>query len=307
MVDLSESIAVVSHDAGGAEILSSYIVQEDLKCNYCLSGPALKIFQRKLGPVNVVSLEKAIQQSSWVLSGTSWQSELEWESFKIAKQHGKHSVAFIDHWVNYQERFTRKGEVCFPNEIWVGDIMAEALALRVLPGITIKLIENPYFKDLTRDLAALSEKDLTAKTGLKILFVSEPLRAHGERQFGNERHWGYTEEEALHYFLSNLHVLGQPIIEIVIRPHPSEPLHKYDWAKQKYNLPIVNGGRNTLLEEVAISDVVVGIQSMAIVVGILAGKRVISSIPPGGEKCVLPQQEVEHMQLLLSTLGDEIY
>ena len=99
------------------------------------------------------------------------------------------------------------------------------------------------------------------------MFVSEPLREHGLREYGNERHWGYTEEEGLPYFMTHLHVLGGPINRIAIRPHPSEPLDKYDWVSQEYQLSIVNGGIRTLLEEIVESDVVAGL---------LAGKRVIS-------------------------------
>lgn len=298
MFDLAAPVAVVSHDAGGAEILSSYVVQQGVKCNYSLAGPALKIFERKLGPVNVVSLEVAIRQSDWLLCGTSWQSDLEWRAIKMAREHGKQSVAFLDHWVNYRERFIRGGETCLPDEIWVGDDQAETEAQRVLPEVKTRPVGNPYFDDLKRELAAMAKQDITGKMELNVLFVSAPVREHGLREFGNERHFGYTEEDALRYFLSNLHVLGLPVGRIVIRPHPSEPPHKYDWVRQEYPLPIVNGGNRTLLEEIVESDVVVGFESMAMVVGLLAGKRVISCIPPGGNASTLPQPEIEHLQLL---------
>jgi len=299
MLDLSAPVAVIAHDAGGAEVVSRYVAQQGLHCNYCLAGPALKIFERKLGPFNVMPLEAAIRKSDWLLCGTSWQSDLEWQAIKIAKEQGKRSVAFLDHWGHYRERFIRKGEICLPDEIWVGDALAETLSQRVLPEVKIRRVENPYFEDLKRELAAIPKQNITGKTNLNVLFVSEPLREHGLREFGNERHWGYTEEEALHYFLSNLHVFGQAVGRIVLRPHPSEPLNKYDWVKQEYKLPIESGGSRTLLEEVAESDVVVGFESMAMVVGLLAGKRVISCIPPGGKACALPQPEIEHLQSLV--------
>lgn len=298
MFDLSAPVAVVAHDAGGAEILSSYVVQQHLHCSYSLVGPALKIFERKLGVVDVAPLEESIRKADWLLCGTSWQSDLEWQAIKMAKKHGKQSVAFLDHWGNYRERFIRGGVICLPDEIWVGDPQAEVLAQRVLPEVKIRQVGNPHFEDLKRELAAIRKPDIADRTELNVLFVSEPLREHGLRGFGNERRWGYVEEEGLHYFLSNLHVLGRPVGRIVIRPHPSEPPHKYDWVKQEYKLPIVNGGGRTLLEEVVESDIVAGFQSMAMVVGLLAGKRVISCIPPGGRACGLPQPEIEHLQLL---------
>jgi hypothetical protein len=296
--DLPPLVAVVSHDAGGAEVLSSYVIRHGINCNYSLAGPAVNIFERKLGSLSVMSLDEAIQHSGWLLCGTSWQSDLEWQAIKIAKDYGKPSVAFLDHWGNYRERFTRRGLIVLPDEIWVGDAYAESMAHRILPEVKVKLVVNPYFDDLKRKLAAAPKQDINDGTGLTILFVSEPLREHGLRGFRNERHWGYTEEEGLHYSLSNLHVLGEPIRCVIIRPHPSEPPHKYDWVKKEYKLTIIIGGGRTLLEEIAESNVVMGFQSMAMVVGLLAGKRVISCIPPGGRACSLPQQGIEHLQLL---------
>jgi len=292
-------ICVVSHDAGAAEIISSLIRQQSFECQYVLAGPALKIFQRKLGPVDSQLLQDAIHSTDWFLCGTSWQSDLEWQAIAMAREAGKKSVAFLDHWVNYQERFVRGGEMHLPDEIWVGDELAENMARNVFPGLVIRLVENPYFDDLKRELAELTKHQDFDPGSLKVLYVCEPLREHALREYGNERHWGYTEEEALRYFLTNLDTLGAPVGCIVIRPHPSEAADKYNWANDEYDQPIISGGAMTLFEEIAACDVVVGCESMAMVVGLLAGRRVISCIPPGGKPCALPQPEIESMQELL--------
>ena len=51
-------IAVVSHDADGAEILSNYVRRADYNCLYVLEGEgaAHKIFKRKLDPIKSHSL-----------------------------------------------------------------------------------------------------------------------------------------------------------------------------------------------------------------------------------------------------------
>jgi hypothetical protein len=296
-------ICVVSHDAGGAEIISSLIRKESFECQYVLAGPALKIFQRKLGPVDSQLLQEAIHSADYLLCGTSWQSDLEWQAIAMARKAGKRSVAFLDHWVNYQERFVREGETHLPDEIWVGDELAENMARSFFPSLKIRLVDNPYFEDLRRELAELIQPKEFDPGSLRILYVCEPLREHAFREYGNERHWGYTEEEALHYFLANLDILRAPIGRIVIRPHPSEAADKYNWANDEYDQPIISGGAMTLFEEIAACDLVVGCESMAMVVGLLAGRRVISCIPPGGKPCVLPQPEIELLQDLLMSKG----
>lgn len=292
-------IAIVSHDAGGAEILSSYVRQQNLDSLYVLEGPARKIFERKLGTVQTLSLEEAVRLSTSILCGTSWQSDLEFKAIKYARALNRPSVAFLDHWVNYRERFIRSGEVCQPDEIWVGDSIAENMALKTFPALPVCLIENPYLYDIRQEFQAMPNRHRRNPERLSVLYVCEPLREHGRLQFGDERHWGYVEEEALRYFLNNISILDKSVERILIRPHPSEPANKYNWAQQEFNLPIIQGGSRALIGEIAECDVVVGCESMAMVIGLLAGKRVISCIPPGGNACALPQGEITHLQTLL--------
>ncbi len=290
---------MISHDAGGAEILSSYVRHQKLECLYVLEGPALKIFRRKLGAVETCGLEEAMRKSTSILCGTSWQSDLEFNAIKQARSLGKRTIAFLDHWVNYRERFTRSGETFLPDEIWVGDAMAEIMAKELFPGTTIRLVENPYVNDIRQELAAVQIQHETSSDGIAVLYVCEPVREHALLRFGNERHWGYVEEEALRYFLANIASLGSPIDRVLIRPHPSEPIDKYNWAQHEFNLSIEMGGTRTLIKEIAESDVVVGCESMAMVVGLVAGKRVISCIPPEGKPCGLPHREIEKLYNLL--------
>src|SRR3989338_8604235 len=105
-------ILVVAHDAGGAEILSSYVRQKKLDCIYSLSGPALKIFQQKLGPIKIMPLEEAIIDCDWLLCGTGWQSDFEWLAIRMAKTYHKKVVVFIDHWIYYKERFVKNNIAC---------------------------------------------------------------------------------------------------------------------------------------------------------------------------------------------------
>ena len=292
-------VAIVSHDAGGAEILSSWL----LRCpeQYCLvlDGPAMAVFQKKIGNYKISSLREAIDRCDWVLCGTSWQSNLERQTIALAKTAGKRVVSFLDHWVNYKERFQEQGVTVVPDEIWVGDSDAEKMAKVNFPELPVVLKPNPYFEDLQIELGKVQ---ITPKDSdeCSALYVCEPIREHAQLQHGDERFWGYTEEDALKYFIKNIGAVGINITTIKIRPHPSEGRNKYDWARQAGTLTIEIGGGRALLEEIMEADVVVGCASMAMVVGLLAKKRVICSIPPGGRMCALPQKGIEHLQVLVS-------
>ena len=290
-------LAVVSHDAGGAEILSSYVRHRSIEAEFVLDGPARKVFARKLGAITSGSLEEVLKRAESVLTGTSWQSDLEIDAIRLARSLGKRSVSFIDHWINYGERFTREGDAHLPDEIWVGDPIAAQIARSYFPATPVQVVENPYFADIRAEIdRALPSR--SASAGTSVLYVCEPLREHALRQFGNERHFGYVEEEALRFFLTNIHRVATRVDRVTIRPHPSEAADKYSWAPTEFTVPIERGGQRSLVEEIVAADVVVGCESMAMVVGLMAGRRVVSCIPPGGRPCGLPHAEIEHLQSL---------
>jgi hypothetical protein len=292
--------AVVAHDAGGAEILSSLLRRQGdgWRAGHVLAldGPARRIFERKLGKIESVGLEAAIGQASWLLCGTGWQSDLEVRAIALARHLGKRSVAFLDHWVNYRERFVRNGQLELPDEIRVGDDFAFERARAAFPQLPVVQVENPYFLDLREQFAKQAAP--AAHDGLSFLYVCEPVREPALRQFGNERHWGYTEEEALRYFLDHVHLFGQPVGQIVIRPHPAEPAGKYDAIAREYDLPLSFSDGRELAAEIGDSDWVAGCNSMAMVMGLLAGRQVVCCIPPGGPACVLPHTEIRSLQAM---------
>lgn len=297
-------LALVAHDAGGAEILSSLLrrgvlgPQPDLRL--VLDGPARAIFEGKLGPCQVMSLAQALDGAGTLLSGSGWQSTLECDALHGARAAGVPSIVFLDHWVNYRERFERDGRCELPDRFWVGDDDALAMARATWPDRPVELVANPYFADLREGLAARSAAAARSPgTGLRVLFVCEPVREPAQRLHGHPLHWGYTEESALAYVLQGLAGFGEPVAALVLRPHPSEAPDKYDALLAQSPWPVRRGGGHSLLDEVAASDLVIGCNSMALVVGLLGGKRVLCGIPPGGPACALPHRRIEMLRDLV--------
>ncbi|MGZ8157553.1 MAG: hypothetical protein ACXWT4_01955 [Methylobacter sp.] len=293
-------VAIVSHDAGGAEILASYVAQSNISCKLVLDGPAVNVFKRRFGDVEICTLEEAISACDWCLCGTGWQSDLEWRAIEQAHNAQKRVVAFLDHWVNYRQRFERNGIEQLPDELWVGDVDAERLAREHFPGISIQLIPNPYFIELKQKIAALEmSKGSVSDGGKKVLFVCDNISDHARLRYGNERYWGYTEFDAIEYFLKNIQVLGDSVESVVIRPHPSDISGKYDWILKQYaSIAKLSDGK-PLIEEIVESDMVVGCESMALIIALLAQKKVVSCIPPGGPVCRLPQIDILHFRELV--------
>ena len=295
----TEPVALVAHDAGGAELLSSYARRIAAQKLYVLGGPAIPIFERKEGPIQHVALQSAIESASWVLCSTSWQSDLEWQALQLAREAGKHSISFLDHWVNYRERFEHNGGRHLPDELWVADCHAERIAKACFPSVPLRLMGNPYFDDIISELNL--RKDTVPKNsgGATLLYICEPISEHALAQLGDERRMGYVEHEAVDYFFHNIKLISPRVGQVVMRPHPSEPQGKYDWVLDRRVPPVRISSNSTLIEDLALADVVVGCESMAMVIALLAKKRVISTIPPGGVACALPYPEIESLQSIV--------
>lgn len=298
---------IVSHDAGGAEIISSWLRRNpEYQYKFCLDGPAVEIFRRKISSIEnqpVSNFNMLIQKADWILTGTSWASDIEKEAIKQGKEQKKKVVSFLDHWTNYPQRFEYNGRICLPDEIWVGDEDALKIAQNFFPQEKLRLVLNPYFQDIKDELKTIrSLPKQTKKT--RILYVCEPVEEHSIREYGHPLHWGYTEYDAMRFFFEKLpDIIPMEKVECVrVRKHPSELKNKYDNILQEYPaIPFQKSEGNSLIEDCVWTDWVVGCNSMALVVGLLAGKRVYSCIPSGGKPCSLPQKQIINLKSLKST------
>lgn len=294
---MKDLVSIVSHDAGAAEIISSYVQKHQLDCLYSLAGPALKIFERKMGRIESLPLEDAITRSDWLLCGTSWQSDLDWRARKIARAIEKPSVTFFDHWGNYKRRFIWHGEECISDKLWVADFYAEELARREFPNLVIENKGNPYL-DSIAELAAVKDRSTCGKTSKQILIVSDNISEAALREHGDKLYYGYTEFDVIALILDHLSKSFEcHSTEIVLRPHPSETVEKYDYLRENARgFSIIVRKDADLLDEILDSAIVIGCETMALVVAIAAGRRAISCTPNFGQEFVLPHKEIERWQ-----------
>lgn len=300
MVNLSVmSVAIVCHDAGGAEIISCLSLRLKLKCKYALFGPAFPIFQRKIEGIANQTIGDALDGAELLVCGTSSPSTYELDAIALAHSRGIMSIAILDHWINFRERFLVANQLIIPSEIWVVDEAAEEIALKILPEASIRLIENPYREDFLEKLAVMQEESIDNsqnKNYQTILYVTEPTSEHAKRKYGDARYWGYTEQEAFKYFIDNIKVVTPNAVRVIVRPHPSEYLIKYDFALTAQGVEIVIRKDRDLLAEIAEADIVAGCNSMAMVAGTWAGRRVVCCIPPNGSGFNLSASNIEFLR-----------
>jgi hypothetical protein len=248
---------------------------------YELDGPAQAIFARKLG--DLPEGGPSPQRRDLVLCGSSLSSPLERRAVRAARAAGVRSAVWLDHWANYPTRFVLDGDTALPDELWVADQHAARIARETVPGLPVIVQGNPYLDEIVEQIRALERPH----AGEHVLYVSEPTSVGAERDTGDPLGWGYEERAALRGYLA-----ARPG-PLRLRTHPAEPVEKYADLVAEYGLTLSEG--RTLAEDCAWADTVVGCDTMAMVVALAAGRRVVSAIPAGGRPLSLPFEAIERL------------
>ena len=296
MEDINDKyISLVAHDAGAASHILAWIKSGMLridKCKFCFKGPAAKLLKVQLPNIELLSLEDVLVDTETLLSGTGWASSLEYNARLIAKKRNIYSIAVIDHWVNYKERFERDQLEILPDIIWVLDNYAYEKAKRCFPDIKVIEKRNDYLKFQVEEI--LSYKFDKKKMVTNILYVLEPIRDSwaGKSISG--------EFQALDFFFNSFFKLnfGRKF-SIILKPHPSDSENKYDdWVRNSKISNIYIEKKKSLANLLAWSDVVVGCETYAMVLALAVNKRVISSLPNHAHTCRLPYKRIERLNHL---------
>lgn len=314
--ELRSPLAVACHDAGACNVILPWLRRPDLSLRPVLAGPAARLFAGFARPgggmaagaatwldgaaardgVSDDALHRALDGAAMLLSGTGWASDLEHRARRLARARGVFSAAVIDHWVNYPMRFERGGEVVWPDEFWVTDDDAMAIARRCFAGAVVRCFDNLYLRGevtAVAPLPALLPGDASAAAA-QVLYVLEPMRSD----------WGRGvpgEFQALDHFLRHRAGIGvPPAAPIRLRPHPSDPPGKYDaWLTQRQAQdPALDIGLDrhaSLAGAIGAATWVVGCESFALVVALAAGRRVCSSLPPWAPPCRLPHAGIARL------------
>ena len=211
-------ICLVSHDAGGAELLSSWAKNNRGVFLYNIKGPAVRIFKKKFKNFKNSNQKIIKKKTNIFITGTSKKSPHELSFIKYAKKRKIKSISIIDHWVNYKERFSRNNKETLPDEIWVTDKIALNLAKKIF-NIRVILKKNYYLMDFVKSFNDLQKKNKTKKI---ILYLTTNT---------NNKKRDLTK---LNHFFKKAKYYKDKKIPVVVKIHPSENISKYNSLIKKF-------------------------------------------------------------------------
>lgn len=282
-----ENMAIVCHDAGAANIIIAHLLntaRNDWRA--FMRGPAEKLWQSAYPGVALCNtLDSVLEGVELLVTGTGWGSDIEHEARRMARARGIRSVAVIDHWVNYPERFVRHGETVWPDEFWVTDDYAMEIAKHAFPGQAVFQVPNRYVESQLRTIEQVRDECTP-----ELLYVLEPIRSD----------WGrgmQGEFQALDYFVSNLARLGLPPDTVIrLRPHPSDTSGKYnDWIAGHPTLNMQLDDTISIAQSLGRASWVAGCESFALVLALMAGRKVFCTLPPWAPASRLPHRGLIHI------------
>ncbi len=267
-------------------------------------GPAENIFKSKFGRCEIFSLGACLERSTFLISGTGWSSDLEHNARALARRRGIPSVAVLDHWVNYRARFERRKEEVLPDQLWVADAEAQALAQATFPELPVLQLPNHWLTELSQAVAC-TRTGPPQQPARRLLYLLEPIRVHWP---GGPWEDEPGEVQGLLYWLEQLPklvehgwIVPQGQLEaLVLRPHPSEPAGKYDAliANAVPRLPIRLDLSHSLAAALAWADTTFGCETQALVAALACGLPAFSTVPPWAPPCRLPQAALHHLSRL---------
>lgn len=279
-MNLSKTL-IVSHDAGGAFLLSKWCrdFRHKAEFEYHLKGPAIKIFKDVMPSIEV--LEDVVwNKVTRVITATGWQTEFEISTIEKAKENGIYVVSYLDHWANYMERFSHNGSVILPDEIWLADREAMKVANNVFSKHSIKLrfIRNRHFSEIKLAVSnAPQKKD-------SVLICLEPIRN------------GYSLKEAYKVLKSHLINNYNEGKKIIIRDHPAGVDTGSGYLSQELSETFdVEFSKNTLEIDIANAERVYGYQSSVLAYASYLGVDVFSYYPKYLYEVILPHKDISYI------------
>jgi hypothetical protein len=254
----------------------------------------------------VWALERLRQhRAAAVLAGTSHNARnCEHLFIHAARRLGIPTIAVLDFWSNYRERFPVTGDLaCLPDAIAIMDERArEQMSSAGFPPERLHVTGQPAFDALGRVRASFGPDERSAlrrhfgvgALDRLVLFASQPLsKLYGPNTAERPNALGYDQFDVLPVVIRALERANErsaQSIVLVVRPHPRESAADYErFRSDRVNVRVSTDGDSRACAMA--SDLVVGMNTALLVEACYLGCAVVSVQPGLRTADALPTNE----------------
>lgn len=285
---------IVARDAGAASALAPVVAalaEDETFRPFVVSwGPARAIFEAAGMVVQPFpedpapgQIDTQLASVAVVLTGTSLQVELDSRFWSAARRAGIPSMALLDHWKNYAERFTIDAPFdALPSLVAVMDeIAANELVARGCPPDRVVVTGQPRFDTLTGVVSPEERAQARALLGVDTsrrvaVFASEPRGA----PYDDGK--SFAQVDALEMFLDAVEAGAEDVL-VLVKLHPVEQAQAVAAALSSRGRPDARVLETPSVREViAAADVFCGMSSIVLLDAALLGLPTVSFRPGGG-------------------------
>jgi hypothetical protein len=268
-----KSIGIACHDAGASEIISEICLRlnSNVTINYCLSGPAVQIFKKKSLFIKNNSKLAMIMNSDLILTGTGWETDLEYLALENSKKINTPCYVVLDHFQHFRSRFMKKdGQYIFPDKIIVTNLYTLHVVKSEIPEVPVIPIPDIYIESLLKHNTFFRNNFKPKKSEILYLSDGQPYNQQSE----------FSQISQLIKIVNNytqiVKFIGTEFSKVSIRPHPADLNGNRAPTKLgEINFEEANGNLETLINS---SILVIGTDSLAMYAAMRLGARTLTVI-----------------------------
>jgi len=299
--DTFKDIIIVARQAGTAQAFSPLITvlyELDFRITLISFKKASEIFTAKYLPCikiaffdDALNIMNDIATPSFMLTGTSFQADDDALFWNWAKERSIPSLAYVDSWINYKNRFSSGGDAVIadtlPDYIGVVDkLMYTRIKEFGIPKEKIVVLGNPAFDRAVEYKEAMSTNRMDKPTDKSIIaFFSEPNSIEYGITPDSPSFLGFSEEDALRLLIEALGIVGKRsqrnfVVKIKLHPIEDQSILQNKISKfGSFGNVAVEFTELDHLELISCADFIAGMTSTCLYQGMLMDKPVLSLLP----------------------------
>lgn len=315
---LKYNLVVVCSEPGGANALAPVIKKlkrhHEIKVHALANNKASPIWENHNIYHDLIDEEISMDKiktylknksTSLLLTGSSGIYTEQKRFIKAARFLNIPSIAIMDFWSNYIQRFSdNNGDLSFMPDIItvIDDKMKDDMINVGFDPEKLIITGNPAHDDLYRWKNLVGSKKIIKirddlgipQNDLMILFASQPLSTLYGTNDSNPLYLGYSEKSVLKVLINCLESMQLQVskkIFLVIRPHPSEKVEDYTHIHSNV-ITIITSTEGYSRDYVIVADIVIGMTTMLLVEACYLDRPVISLQPNLLNEDPLPTNQI---------------
>jgi len=160
---------VISRQVASAQAFKAWLAESSTRETFDLDFKVYPPSAKDLSGAPVEKFQEPLQSYDFLITGTSLEAKDDAQWWAWARSKKIPSIAYVDQWINYEERFSKE---VLPDFIFVTDETAKKMMENVLPSGPEIIVTGSPALNYIREFWKLHKKETQQQTTVN--FATEP-------------------------------------------------------------------------------------------------------------------------------------